>query len=304
MAWLLRELALDAQRTTVSLAGSPGAVAGLAFGEPAHPLEAIFLHANGFCASAYRAMLAPLGRAHRVLAVDQRGHGRTSLPAEPLGRSSWRDLADDLVGLLDGLAGGPLVLSGHSMGATVAILAAAARPGRVRSLVLFDPVLLPPDLVAQLSAHPRGPEDGWPDLPLVQGALRRREVFEGRAAAVRAFIGRGAFRTWPEGAIADYAEDGVLEQPDGTARLACAPRWEASNYCAQGHDGWTALRALGCPVRVMRAEQGSTCDPDAAAAVARECPGVTVEVVAGATHFIPMERPELAGAALASALGP
>jgi pimeloyl-ACP methyl ester carboxylesterase len=277
-------------------------VAGLEFGDPSRPLEALFLHANGFCASAYRAMLAPLGVAHRVLAVDQRGHGRTTLPALPLGRSSWGDLADDLVGLLDGLAGGPLVLSGHSMGATVAILAAAARPARVKALVLFDPVLLPPDLVAQFTAHPRGSEEGWPDLPLVQGALRRREVFESRSTAIRGFVGRGAFRTWPQAAIADYAEDGVLEHPDGTARLACAPRWEASNYCAQGHDGWAALRALGCPVRILQAEQGSTCDPDAAAAVARERPRVTVELVAGASHFIPMERPELAGAALASAL--
>jgi pimeloyl-ACP methyl ester carboxylesterase len=289
-------------RVTFTLPHSPGVLAGLDLGAGLGPTEAVFLHANGFTASTYLGMLTPLAASHRILAVDQRGHGRSTLPAQPLGRSSWLDLRDDLVALLDQLEGGPLVLSGHSMGATVSILAAAARPQRVRALVLFEPVLLPPELVAQLQGQVRAEGDPWPDFPLVQGALRRRADFESRAAAVKAFLGRGAFRSWPDAAVADYAADGVLEQPDGTVRLACAPLWEASNYCAQGHDGWAALRTLACPVRVLRAELGSTCDPEAAQAVAAERPAVTVEVVAGASHFIPQERPELALAALSSLL--
>jgi pimeloyl-ACP methyl ester carboxylesterase len=289
-------------RVAFSLPHSPGVLAGLDLGAERGPLEAVFLHANGFTASTYRAMLAPLAASHHVLAVDQRGHGRSTLPAQPGSRSSWLDLRDDLVALLDGLEGGPLVLSGHSMGGTVSILAAAARPHRVRALVLFDPVLLPPELVAQLALRTRGEDEPWPDVPLVQGALRRRAEFPSREAAVKAFLGRGAFRTWPESVVADYAEDGLLDQPGGTVRLACSPSWEASNYCAQGHDGWAALTALACPVTVLQAELGSTFDPVAAEAVLAARPRVTVEVVAGASHFIPQERPELARAALARAL--
>ena len=81
--------------------------------------------------------------------------------------------------------------------------------------------------------------------------------------------------------------------------LACAPAWEASNFAAQGADPWRALRQVRCPVRIFRAEHGSTF---------RAGPGfggrradVTVESVAGATHFLPMERPELVRAALLQA---
>jgi pimeloyl-ACP methyl ester carboxylesterase len=277
-------------------------VAALGFGDASRPPEAVFLHANGFCASTYRAVLAPLGRTHRVLAVDQRGHGRTRLPAEPRGRSDWLDLRDDLLALLDQLGGGPVVLGGHSMGATVSLLAAASRPERVRALVLFDPVLLAPALVAGLAGQRRAPDAPWPDLPLVQGALRRRATFESRAAAVRGFVGRGAFRTWPEATIADYAVDGVLEQPDGGVRLACAPTWEASNYCAQGHDGWAALEALRCPVAILRAELESPCDLEAAEAAARARASVALTTVSGGSHFFPQERPELASGALLAAL--
>ena len=294
---------MDLQRLSYSLPGVPGLMAGLGFGDPARPLELLFLHANGFSASTYRGVLEPLGARHRLLAVDQRGHGRTTLSAEPRGRPSWLDLRDDLLALLEQLEAGPLVLGGHSMGATVSVLAAAARPERVRALVLFDPVLLAPELVAQLSAHPRGPDDAWPDFPLVQGALRRRAEFDSRAAALQALVGRGAFRTWPDAVVADYLEDGVLERPGGGVRLACEPKWEASNYCAQAHDGWAALGRLRCPTRVLRAELNSTCDQAGAAAAARDNPAVTVEVVPGATHFIPQERPELARSALERALG-
>ncbi len=55
-----------------------GSVAGIAFGpELANP-DLVFLHATGFNARAYRAMLAPLGERFSVLALDFRGHGRTN----------------------------------------------------------------------------------------------------------------------------------------------------------------------------------------------------------------------------------
>jgi pimeloyl-ACP methyl ester carboxylesterase len=212
-------------------------------------------------------------------------------------------LRDDLVAVLDQLGSAPVVLSGHSMGATVAVLAAASRPTRVKALVLFDPVLLPPDAVGHIRSKKRQPDDPWPDLPLVQGALRRRATFDSREAAVLGFTGRGAFRSWPKTAVADYAIDGLLERPEGGVRLACTPEWEASNYCAQGHDGWEALQSLTCPVSILRAELFSTCDEVTAEKVAQERPGVSITVVPHASHFIPQELPQLAGAALVAAMG-
>ncbi len=92
----------------------------------------------------------------RVVAPDQRGHGRSDhLP--PAASYHLVDLVADAEALVDRLASGPVLLVGHSMGAAVAALLAASRPEAVRSLVLVEPVLPPAsagtDPVSPLRAH-------------------------------------------------------------------------------------------------------------------------------------------------------
>ena len=48
-------------------------------------------------------MLAPLAADFRVLALDQRGHGASSLTIVIEGRTDWGDFRDDLVLLLETL---------------------------------------------------------------------------------------------------------------------------------------------------------------------------------------------------------
>ncbi|PZR31964.1 alpha/beta fold hydrolase [Caulobacter segnis] len=272
-----------------------GEIAGLEFGPTDRPIDIVFVHANGFNAQTYRTLLSPLAASLRILAIDQRGHGATTLPADPEGRRSWQDLRDDLVSLLDALGGPPVVLAGHSMGGTVSLLAAAERPERVKGLLLLDPVIMP-WLAVLYAKAPWAARGLWKRMPMVQSALRRRSVFDSREAAFAAYKGRGAFRTWPETMLADYVAGGFVEQPDGKVELACAPAWEASNYAAQGHDPWRAVRQVRAPVRVFKAETHSTF---------RAGPGfpprgrrVAIETVAGASHFLPMERPDLVRDAL------
>ena len=131
------------RRVTIANRWGEGEMALLDFGDPDRPVDLLFVHANGFNALTYRALLAPLSASLRIVAPDLRGHGATSLPAVPRGRRSWADLRDDLISLLDLLGGPPLTLAGHSMGATSALLAAERRPGRVANLVLLDPVIWP-----------------------------------------------------------------------------------------------------------------------------------------------------------------
>ncbi|MDP3655513.1 MAG: alpha/beta hydrolase [Brevundimonas sp.] len=264
----------------------------LDFGDPKRPVDLVFVHANGFNALTYRTLLAPLSGSLRIWAPDLRGHGGTTLPTGQAGRRHWHDHRDDLVALLDALDGPPVVLAGHSMGGTSALLAAAERSDRVSGLVLFDPVIwsrwvvtafrLP--LLDRLASR----------IPLVRAALRRRALFDSRAQAMTAYSGRGAFNGWPEMVLADYLADGLIETDAGFA-LACDPAWEASNYAAQGHDPWRALQRLDRPVRILRGETGSTCH---LTETPRGLPRVTVETVPGGTHFFPMLQADVARDAL------
>jgi pimeloyl-ACP methyl ester carboxylesterase len=262
------------------------------FGPPSRDVDCVFLHANGFNAFTYRHLLAPLAEQWRILALDQRGHGSTTLEADPAGRRDWLDLRDDLLAALQSLELDGVVLSGHSMGGTVSLLAAAARPGRARALVLLDPVMI--EATARTSSD---------ESPMVAGASRRRPSFPDRTAALAAYRNRGAFATWPEPVLRDYLAAGLKDEADGTVSLACAPQWEASNYAAQGHDSWGAMATFERPVRLLAAETGSTFHLSEARVASGLPPRVRVERLPGSTHFLPMEQPERVREALVEAFG-
>lgn len=269
-----------------------GEMSVLDFGREDRPVDVVFVHANGFNALTYRSVLAPLGAGLRVVAPDLRGHGASRLEARPSGRGSWKDYRDDLIALLDTLGGPPVTLAGHSMGGTAALLAAARRPDRVSNLVLYDPVIWPramtffvglPGASAVLKRR----------LPIAVAAARRRAVFASKTEALAAYKGRGAFKTWPDTVLADYVAGGFVQREDGAVELACTPEWEASNFAAQGHDPWRALARVDRPVLVLKAEKGSTCNLGEPAAVRRRFPHADLKIVAGGSHFFPMERADL-----------
>jgi 3-oxoadipate enol-lactonase len=72
---------------------------------------------------------------HRVLNLDNRGHGRSG-PYR--GRFTTWDMADDLIAVLDDAGVGEAVLVGLSIGGFAALRAALRHPDRVRALVLSD----------------------------------------------------------------------------------------------------------------------------------------------------------------------
>ena len=292
----------EPRRRTIPITsrGQPGQLAALDFGDPGRPIDVIFLHANGFNAMTYRSVLALMADRMRILAVDQQGHGRSPQRSVAEGRMDWLDLRDDLLGLLAALDGPPVVLAGHSMGGAVSIMAAAERPGRVRGLALFDPVIAPLDMVIaarDLTVPPHR------DNPMAIGAKRRRAHFPSRAAAIESYTGRGAFKTWPAQALADYVEDGFRDRPDGEVELTAAPEWESSNFSAHLNDVWSALEVLRMPVAILRAEIASTCNLTSAQPYRAANPDFRVETVPGATHFLPLERPDLVAAALLEVAG-
>jgi pimeloyl-ACP methyl ester carboxylesterase len=71
-----------------------------------------------------------------VIRVDLQGHGG-SLTRRPIGLDLW---CDDLDAIVAAEGHARAVLVGHSLGAQVAMHAAATRPQRVRAIALIDPV--------------------------------------------------------------------------------------------------------------------------------------------------------------------
>jgi pimeloyl-ACP methyl ester carboxylesterase len=273
----------------IDLPGRGGAMAALDLGPASRPVDVIFSHANGFNGRTYRSILGPLAGSLRVLAIDLRGHGATTLPATIEGREGWPQFRDDLLALMAAVAEGPVVLAGHSMGGTSSLLAAAAAPDRVRALALFDPVVMTPDA------------ETMHDNPLAAGAERRRATFPSKAAVVAAYTGKGAFRTWTPEQLADYVEAGFRETETGEVTLTCTPAWEASNFRTHNYDAWAAFRESRCPIRILRAEVASTFRLEGIEAELAATGRIAIETVPGTSHFLPMERPDLVRSTLVEA---
>lgn len=73
-----------------------------------------------------------------LLRFDYSGHGRSSGVFEDGTIGAW---LEDSLAVLDFLTTGPLVLVGSSMGAWLSLLAAQARPERVKGLLLIAPAV-------------------------------------------------------------------------------------------------------------------------------------------------------------------
>lgn len=76
-----------------------------------------------------------LSAGYRVIAVDLRGHGRSSVPDSGY---TPRSFASDLAGLLRERNTPPAVVIGHSLGGTIAVAMAVEHPDLVRAVVPVD----------------------------------------------------------------------------------------------------------------------------------------------------------------------
>jgi pimeloyl-ACP methyl ester carboxylesterase len=165
--------------------------------------------------------------------------------------------------------------------------------------VLLDPVFAP--RLFYLYARAPWVFPYWRQhFPMAKAALRRRSSFPSREAALAAYTGRGAFRSWGPGFLDGYVRDGLTEQPDGSFQLSCAPAFEAACFAGQRHDPHRALSDVHCRVDIVKAERGSTCRAPLAERIAKT--GGALETAPGSSHFLPMEHPDLCARHLADAL--
>jgi pimeloyl-ACP methyl ester carboxylesterase len=251
-----------------------------------------FAHATGFNAETYSSLLADVDPSIGLFLMDARGHGRSEARADPRRLRSWQPYRKDLEAFASTLPQ-PLILAGHSMGATVSMELAARRPDLVRALVLIDPVILPPTQIP-LAAVARTLGLAERIIPVAKMAARRRMDFPSKAAAVENYVGKGAFRTWPRRWIENYVEGGTVDNPDGTVRLSCNRVWESKTFAVATINPYRALRRVRCPITLFAREQsGPPFNRESREAFMRCRPSARLLVLDDVTHFMAMERPDV-----------
>lgn len=278
-----------------------GPVTGWRWNNPEKP-PLLFLHATGFCASAYRQMLECVATQFDIFALDLRGHGRNGLPANPESLRSWKPYVDDVGAFLDLHARSGWTLSGHSLGAATALMAAVGRED-VSALRLIEPVAMP----AWISRMAKTP--AWPyfsrRMTLVKLASRRRDRWPDRERVHASYSRKALFQSWAPGALDDYLLDALSDGPpdvDGSVSLACRPVWEAATFAAQGNDFWAAARSVTAPIELLAANHRSSTLPEFGRRRFRRL-GAKVTVKAGVSHLAPMEKPAEMAAFLAGKTG-
>ena len=254
-----------------------------------------FAHATGMCAGLYAPILDRLAGRVGVVASDARGHGATTLAADPAALTGWTTYVDDLAALVDTLPPSPrLILAGHSMGATVSAELAARLGERVAAVVLIEPAFVP--FAAAAAWRP-----GLLPNPMAAQAARRRAVWPSRTAMREAYRGRGVFATWADADLDAYLAHGVRDRHDGQVELACAPAWEAATFAAVSNRLAGAVAAWRGPLTLLHGTERSTVMPVDAAAIAAR-PDTVVRRFDGADHFLPLAEPQaMADAILALA---
>jgi pimeloyl-ACP methyl ester carboxylesterase len=260
--------------------------------------ETILLaHATGFHARIWDPIVARLGERH-VVAVDQRGHGRsTSCVIQ-----HWDGFGRDLNEVVRSLELESCIGVGHSMGGHAMVEAAGRRPDAFERLLIMDPVIASPDAYG---------DGGWalPDGE-PHPTSKRKNRFPSANAMYERFRDRHPYSLFDRATLRAYCDHALLPAPDGDGFvLACPPEVEASVYMtsrsnAAIHD---RVRAVRQPVLILRAPPPSeigvmdfSSSPTWPGLVT-EFANATEHVLEDLTHFIPMQAPDLVARAILTA---
>jgi 3-oxoadipate enol-lactonase/4-carboxymuconolactone decarboxylase len=246
----------------VQLAGPPGAPALL------------LLHSLGTNLHVWDAQAETFASGFRVVRMDLRGHGLTSVAPGPY---TIGGMAEDAVAVMDALGIERFHLAGLSIGGLIAQAVALQNPSRVASLILCDTAraIPPPE-----PWHARAAEVRAHGMASVVDAVLARWVTPPNADTPRA---RGLhamlLATNPEG----YA--GAAEA------IAALPLGEG------------ALK-ITAPTLVLVGDQDIPTPPEAAEALAAAIPGAKLVKIPDAAHMAPVERPEAVTQAIAAFFAP
>jgi lipase len=268
--------------------------------------EAVVLAAHGITASAasWQAVAGRLPSGWSLIAVDLRGRGGSAEAPGPFGLDRH---GADLIAIARHIGAERCVLTGHSMGAYAALLAAANSPGLFHRLVLIDgglPLPVPPGLdLDEVLKATLGP-----------ALARLDQTFDSVEHYFDFWRAHPAFaNTWNDDleaylrydlADASGHQPGPSGRPDPSglrSRVrAVAVRADGRDLLESEKKITEALRGLRLPTVLLTAPRGMMGEPppflpaELVEVFERQIPMLTIEVVPDTNHYTIVFAPEAA----------
>lgn len=212
-------------------------------------------------------LLAPLGRRHRLITYDTRGHGRSHAPTP---RATLAELAADLIAVLDDAGVPRACVVGISLGGMTALQCALDWPDRVAGLVACH---------CRAGIDPAG-IDGWNQR---LQALRE----QGLEALVEPTLARWFAADFRE------ARPDRIDETRAMIRRTSPVGYEACVRAIQGIALTDRLPAIRVPALVLAGAQDAAASPDTMRAMAEAIPGAVFEVLDPCGHLSAIQCPEV-----------
>jgi 3-oxoadipate enol-lactonase len=207
-----------------------------------------------------------LAAAGDVLLFDCRGHGASSKSGAPF---TVEQFADDLADVMDVVGWQDAVVAGASMGGCVSLAFAAAHPDRTRALGLVDTTAWYGDKAPeQWEERAQKALDGG--LEVLVGFQKSRWFSEGFAKAHPDVV---------ESAVEVFLANDLTAYAETCRMLGRANKTDA-------------LPGFTMPTKIMVGSNDYATPPAMAEAMRDAIPGATLEVLDGAAHLTPLERPD------------
>jgi 3-oxoadipate enol-lactonase len=231
----------------------------------------------GWTAHAWYRSRPVLSQKYRTIVLDNRGVGRSEVPAGPY---SIAQMASDAAAVLNAARVNTAHIFGVSMGGMIAQEFALQYPNKVRSLILG-------------CTAAGGPQAVRAEQEVLQVLMTRGQNPEEFAKAISPFI-------YDRGTSAErIEEDTALRRkwyPAAEpyfAQLQAIVAWEAYSRIAQ----------ISAPTLVIHGENDRLVPPENGRMIAARIPGAKLVTIPGASHIFSTDQPDMAHAAVLDFLG-
>lgn len=210
-----------------------------------------------------------LAERFRVITFDNRGAGGSDKPDGPY---TTPMLAQDALGLLDGLGISATHVLGHSLGGFIAQELALARPGLAQRLILASTTFGGPNVI-----------------PITPEAL---QVMMDRSGDPVALVKRGLGLAAAPG-FAERCPDTAQALLDYRLANPVPPaQYSAQVMAGAQHNAEARLGAIACPTLVLAGAEDRVVPPGNAERLAARLPNARVMILPGVGHIFPVEDPQ------------